>query len=331
LCVVIGTEFVSAQKKETLHMYISGDVPAMNVMLGAFKESHPDIEIESVRASAGKMLARLRAEKENPQVSIWYVGPSLDHIAAKKDGLTAPYTESLAWQWMPDKFKDPDGHWASCCVGMIAFVSNKDFLEEHNVEAPTSWQDLLNPVFKGEIATAYPYTSGTSYTILATIIQLMGEKEGFEYVKKLDEQMHHYTESGSACIAQAGMGEIAVGIAFAHDITVKGIWAGYPVEMSFPTEGTGCVNAGTISLIKVKENLEPEIPLAKIFFDWSLSAEAQSLYANPDVGYVPVNPEAELGEGVVSPSAVTCIEFDELWAGENKDRLIDKWRESTGK
>jgi iron(III) transport system substrate-binding protein len=313
--------------KKVLHMCVSGDVAAMRIVLGAFEETHPNIELKWIRLSAGKALARIRAERENPQSSIWYVGPSLDHIAAKKDGLTTPNKESMAWQMMPEKFKDPDGYWAAICVGMIGFVSNKDFLEKHNVEAPKSWQDLLNPAFEGEIAMAYPYTSGTAYTVLSTIIQIMGEAKGFEYLEKLDKQMHHYTESGSACIAQAGMGEVGVGVAFAHDITVKGIWKGYPVEMTFPEEGTGCINAGAVSLIKGG----PEPELAKIFYDWCLSAEAQSLYKNHDIGYIPVNPEAEVGEGVTRPGEVKCIKFDEVWSGENKERLVDIWRNTTGK
>jgi len=45
--------------------------------------------------------------------------------------------------------------------------------------------------------------------------------------------MHHYNTSGSACITQAGLGEIAIGIAFSHDILAKGTAAGYPIKGSF--------------------------------------------------------------------------------------------------
>lgn len=322
-----GLQAQMPKPKGVLRMYVCADTKAWRVLLEGFNKAYPDIEVKWVRASAGKQLARIRAEAANPQASILYVGPSGTHIALEEDGLTVPYRESLAWQWMSDKFKDPDGYWSAMTLGIIGFVVNKNFLEEHKIEAPTSYQDLLKPEFKGELAMAYPYTSGTAYTTLATVIQLMGEAEGFEYFKKLDKQMHHYTESGSACIAEVGMGEIAGGIAFAHDIVSKGIWAGYPVEMSFPYEGTSAINAGCMSLIKGG----PEPELAKIFYDWALSAEAQSLYKHHDVGYIPMNPESEVGEGVVLPEDVTLIEYDEEWAGKNKDRLIDRWREITGK
>ena len=55
---------------------------------------------------------------------------------------------------------------------------------------PVSYTHLLKPEFKGQISFAYPYTSGTAYTILATVVQLMGEDEGFKYMMELDKNVH---------------------------------------------------------------------------------------------------------------------------------------------
>ena len=71
-------------------------------------------------------------------------------------------------------------------------------------------------------------------------------------------------ESGRVtAAAEAGLGEVAVGIAFSHDIMAKGIKKGYPVVMTFPKEGTG-YEIGAVSLLKGG----PEPELAKVFFDW---------------------------------------------------------------
>ena len=84
---------------------------------------------------------------------------------------------------------------------------------------------------------AYAYTSGTANTLLAAIVQLMDEETGFDYIAKLDRNVHHYNRSGSACVTQVGFGEVAVGIAFSHDIVKKGPAKGYPVVLSFPEGG----------------------------------------------------------------------------------------------
>lgn len=319
--------------KKTLHMYTAFDVDENRIYMGAFEKSYPDITIKWVRMSAGEVLARVRAESKNPQASIWFAGPSTSHIAAAADGLLAPYTGSLAWQYLPADFKDPKGLWTGFYTGFIAFATNTNFLKKHGVKAPTSWYDLLKPVFKKEIAKAYAYTSGTAYTTLISHLQAMGPKKlGWdeadkEYVKKLSAQMHHYTKAGSACVTEAGLGEVAIGIAFSHDIMAKGIKKGYPVVMSFPKEGTG-YEIGAVSLIKGG----PEPELAKVFFDWLMTAEAQSLFQKWN--RVPLNPEAEPAKGLVTADKVSVIKgFGGriTWYGQRKDEMIDQWRIITGR
>ena len=229
----------------------------------------------------------------------------------------------MGWQYLPAKFKDPDGYWVGIYTGFIAFASNKDYLEQHGLEPPTSWYDLLKPEFCGKLSMAFPYTSGTGYTRLATLVFLMGEEQALEFEKKISECIHHYTKAGSACVTEVGLGEVAVGIAFSHDVIAKGIAKGYPVVLSFPKEGTG-YEIGAMALIKGG----PEPDLAKIFYDWMLSAEAQSLFKR---WYrVPLNPEAELAEGLITAEMVNLVDYDALWAAENRDRLCELWQEVTG-
>ena len=53
--------------------------------------------------------------------------------------------------------------------------------------------------------------------MLATMVQLMGEDKGFEYLKALHKNVNQYTKSGSAPIKAAGLGETTIGIVFMHD------------------------------------------------------------------------------------------------------------------
>ncbi|MGC9530612.1 MAG: ABC transporter substrate-binding protein [Candidatus Bipolaricaulaceae bacterium] len=315
--------------QQVLHMYTAFDADQAQVYIEAFEAAHPDIDVQWVRLSSGQVLARIRAEAANPQASIWFGGSNTSHIAAAQDGLLEPYTESLAWQFMPDQFKDAAGRWIGIYVGYIGFVTNTEFLEDVGAEAPASWQDLLKPEFKGEISLAYPFSSGTAYTTLAGMLSAIGSPEpGFDpedeaFIKAFNKQVHHYNESGSACITQAGIGEIGVGVAFSHDILKKGVAAGYPVVMTFPSEGTS-YEIGGMALIRGG----PELELAKIFYDWALSKEAQDLYKQ--FYRIPLNPEAEVAEGSVTAADVEVLPIDLMWYGEHKDEVIDHWRELTG-
>lgn len=321
LVLAVGLSGLAATK--VLHIYTALDVDEAKIYIEAFQQKYPDIKVEWVRLSAGELLARLRAEAANPRASPWLGGPSDTFIVAKMEGLLAPYKESLGWQYLPAKFKDPDGYWVGIYTGFIAFASNKDYLEKHGLEPPTSWYDFLRPEFCGKISVAFPYTSGTGYARLATLVFLMGEDKALEYEKKLSECIHHYTRAGSAPVTEVGLGEVVLGVAFSHDVIAKGIAKGYPVVLSFPKEGTG-YEIGAMALIKAG----PEPDLAKIFYDWMLSAEAQSLFKR---WYrVPLNPEAELAEGLITAEMVNLVDYDALWAARNRDRLCELWQKVTG-
>ncbi|GAJ20674.1 unnamed protein product, partial [marine sediment metagenome] len=206
-----------------------------------------------------------------------------------------------------------DWAWTGFYTGAIGFVSNVNFLKEHNVKAPTAWSQLLDPAFEDNIAMAYPYTSGTAYTTYATLVQMIGMDKTLDWWEEFDKQsIHQYTKSGTACIAMVGIGEVAVGIAFSHDIMAKGINKGYPVVMTFPEEGTG-YEVGGLSLIKGG----PEPELAKQFIDWCYTKEAQDLFQK--YNRLPVNPKATVKEGSVTLDQVKLIDYDHILAGESKD------------
>ncbi|MDX9802115.1 MAG: extracellular solute-binding protein, partial [Spirochaetia bacterium] len=130
------------------------------------------ITVNYVRMSSGEALARIRAEKDNPQFDIWWGGPIDSFVAAKNEGLLAAY-KSPNYKNLLDlkKYKDEDDHYVGIYVGSLGFATNKNWLAANpGTKAPTSWDDLLRPEFKGQILVAHPSTSGTSYTALATVL-----------------------------------------------------------------------------------------------------------------------------------------------------------------
>ena len=65
---------------------------------------------------------------------------------------------------------------------------------------------------------ADPNSSGTAYTLLATVVQLMGEDKGFDYLKRLHRNVNQYTKSGAAPAKATSLGETLIGITFQHDM-----------------------------------------------------------------------------------------------------------------
>jgi len=283
-------------------------------------EAKYGITVNYVRMSSGESLARVRAEKDNPQFDIWWGGPIDSFVAAKQEDLLEAY-DSPNYKNLLDqtKYKDAENYWVGIYVGTLGFCTNTDWLADNpGVEAPTSWADLLRPEFEGQLMVAHPSTSGTSYTALATMLQLMGEDQGWEYARQYAGQMLQFTKSGAAPAKFVGQGEAAVCIVFSHDIVHEIDDNGLPLELTFPAEGTG-YEIGGMGIIKGAKNMDA----AKKWFDWALTAEAQALGPKYKAYQAPTVSGVELSHPELLE--VNLIDYDFQWAGEHKTEFVDKF------
>lgn len=286
-------------------------------------EKETGIETEMVRMSGGEIYSRIKAEKDNPSASVWYGGGALTFMAADNEGLLEHYVSPAA-ENIPGNFKDEDGAWTGIYSGYLGIEANKVWLEENNVEMPTTFDDLLKPEFKGNIVIAHPASSSTAYNFLATILQLKGEEEGFEYLQKFNEQVRQYTKSGSAPGRMAGMGEAPIAIGFIHD-AIKYQEEGYTdLIFTAPEEGTG-YEIGAAAIINDAPNQEA----AKKFIDWALSKEAQELGKTVGSFQFLTNKNAEPPEQALSIKDTKLINYDFKWAADNRSTFLEKFMELT--
>jgi iron(III) transport system substrate-binding protein len=206
-------------------------------------------------------------------------------------------------------------------MGALGFSFNTELLKKKGLAPPRCWADLLQPALKGEVQMANPASSGTAYTAVATIMQVMGEAKGFEYLKKLHANINQYTKSGVAPAKAVARGETLVGISFIHDVVTEAV-AGFPVGSAAPCEGTG-YEIGSMSIVSGARNLEG----ARRFADWALTAPAQSLGARAKQFQVPSNRGAEIPPEAPKLSEIKLIDYDFKKYGSSVERrrLLDKW------
>jgi len=282
-------------------------------------EKQTGIKVSYVRMSSGEILSRIRAEQDNPKASVWFGGPADAFIQAKEEGLLVPYI-SPNTAFIDPKYRDPEGYWTGIYIGSIAFVSNKAWLQEVGMQAPQSWKDLLKPAYRGMISMPDPRSSGTAYTILATLVQLFGEDEAFHYLRQLHQQHMVYTTSGSVPGRTVGMGEVGTAVMFSHD-ALKFYKEGFDnLIISFPNEGTG-YEIGAVAMI----NNGPHTEEAKQFIDWSLTKQAQELGKQVGNYQLLTHQDAESPEEAFPLNKLNVITYDLNWAGNNRQRLITRW------
>src|SRR5580765_1188016 len=173
--------FLISAQAEPLHIYTSADPEVAQRLVDQYKKDTGK-EVDYVRLSTGEALTRIRIEANNPKASVWAVGPGIEFAFAADSGLLEPYQPKVNYK-LDARYHDPTYRWTGLYLGAIGFGTNETFLKEKKIKAPTSWKDLLKPEFKGKVAYAYPYTSGTALTILLAIVRVLGEDPAFDYIR----------------------------------------------------------------------------------------------------------------------------------------------------
>lgn len=284
-------------------------------------ENECKIKTTYIRLSSGEALAKLKADKANPQFSVWWGGPADGFIAANNEGLLEPY-KPKGVDKIPAKYKDAKGVWTGIYVGALGVALNTKVLKDKNLPEPTSWADLAKPAYKGQISMAHPASSGTSYTMMATQMFLNGKdiEKGFAYLKLFHKNVLQYQKTGAAPARLAGQGEVAIGVVFSHDI-VAAIDAGFKdLKVMFPSEGTG-YEIGGMALVKDA----PDPRAGKTFMDWAIGKKAQELGPEFKAYQIPTNPDAKVSEKSVKLAQVKTVDYDFQWAGDNKKVLVDRF------
>ena len=282
------------------------------------------VKVNMSLKGSGEALAQLIAERANPKTDIWFGGTGAPHLQAAEQGLSLEYRSPSLPQlhaWAQQQATQSAYKTVGIYSGPLGFGYNTELVAKKKMPVPKSWADLLNPVYKNEIQVANPASSGTAYTMIATLVQLMGEDKAFEYMKGLHKNIATYTRSGTGPIKAVARGETTVSISFVHDGPGEAM-QGFPVATITPAEGTGA-EIGSMSLIKGARNLDH----AKKFYEWALTAAAQEMGAAARQYQVPSNKAAKVDPRVPDFKKIKFIDYDyaKYGASAERRRLISRW------
>lgn len=305
------------QAAKEVVVYASVDEANAKSILDAFT-ADTGIKAAFVHLSSGPAYSRIKAEANNPQADVWLGAPNENHIMAKDNGLTVAY-KSAALDKLGDQFKDPEGYWRSFYMNPMAFGVNTEALKKAGAPMPNSWADLTKPVYKGLIQAPTPQASGTAYNIVTSLVASKGEDAAFAYMAELNRNIQTYTSSGTGPSKAVAVGQCAIGIQFTPAF-FQFIAEGYPLKVIFPEEGVG-FEAPAVSILKGAKNMDS----AKTLVDWLVSKAGQDVLSEVNTYFYPVNPEAELAEGMPAFESLKTIPVDSQWAGSNKERLVERW------
>ena len=245
-----------ADAQQKLVVYTSNDSTLNELTSAAFRKE-TGIQVEMISAGSGVVVKRIQSEKERPQGDIiWGVSRSL--LETNK-AYFAPYA-SKNIDAIPAEYRDPDNLWIGNNLHLLVILQNTKALPAN--DGPKTWNDLLDPKYKGKIAFTDPANSGSAYSTVTLLVDLWGGGDaGWQKVKALFANMKVLNRS-SLVFQGVGNGEYPLGISLEY---AGYLWAknGAPVTTIYPAEGTYAAMEG-VAIIKNGPNPES----AKKFVDW---------------------------------------------------------------
>ena len=322
LVLSLGAASALAQKTQLL-VYTALETDQLKAYQEGFNKVQPDIELKFVRDSTGVIIAKLLAEKSNPQADvIWGVAAS-GLALFDQQGMLEPYAplnlDAIMSQYR-DKANPP--YWFGMDVWVAAICFNTVEAQKKNLPKPETWKDLTKPSYKGQIVMPNPPASGTGFFDVTAWLTLFGDDNGkgggWKFMDALNENIAMYTHSGSKPCNMAASGEFVMGISFEYRANTNKA-KGAPIDLIFPKEGLGW-DLEAFAIHKGTKNLAAAQKLA----DWASSKDAMLLYgknfaitAQPGVAQplanVPKDYEARL------------VKMDFEWAANNRERILDEW------
>ena len=242
-------------------------------------------------------------------------GGGVDSLEAHRE-LFAPYVSGGAGEIWPD-YRCEDGTWTPFSALPVVLIYNPKLCR---INPPADWDSLLDPAWRGRIAFADPAASGSAYTALATLLQVMpggAEQVMGAFVRNLTNGV---LASSSDVVSAVADGSCYIGVTM-EDVAL-GIQAGYDIAMVYPERGTSVVPDGmaVVAGCAHQEN-------AQKFIDFALGADVQSYLVNFCARR---SVRTDLFQRAEETENLTLCDYDLQWASAQQEELLSLWRELSG-
>lgn len=270
----ITPELVDAAKADgKVVFYTATDVAVAEKLAELFRKEYPGIEVQVERAGSERVFQRIGQEYSTGiyNADVIETSDAVHFEYFKREGWLQPaLPQEVADKWPADE-KDPDGQFAAYRAHLSVMAYRSDLLPE--ADAPKTWNDLLDPKYKGKMVKAHPGYSGTIMTATFVLSQLLG----WDYFEKLGTQEIMQVQSSTEPPKKLAQGERALEVDGNEYNIHRLIDEGKPIKIVYPAEGTPLAVGNAAVLGKA-----PHPNAARLFYAFLFSLEAQQL--NSDFG-----------------------------------------------
>ena len=301
------------QEDNQLIVYTSHKPEVYEPVIKEFEE-RTGIWVEVVSGGTTEMLERIAKEDGKDSGDVMF-GGGVDSLEAYSDYFISYKTSQS--ELFDTAYRSNKNKWTAFSKLPIVFIYNNKLV--YPAGTPRSWSELLNSRWKGKIAFAAPGKSGTSYTALSTMIQVLsssteenpiGEDEIIStFIDNLEGSV---SDSSGDVLDDVISGTKLVGVTL-EEAALKRIAAGEDLDMVYPREGTSAVPDGTAILKNA-----PHERNAQLFLDFTVSEDVQQLLVDKCCRR-PVRTD------IIQPEQIEEVTYNLTWSSEHQKEILDKW------
>lgn len=302
-------------------------------LTNGFMVKYPNIEVELQSMGTGDVLARIEAEKENPQADIDWGAINFNFYKQHPD-LWESYVSPNEANLDENYRNNTDGNVTYCNLsGSGCFILNNTLLKELGVEVK-GYADLLQPELKGKIAMGDPTASSSAFAELTNMLLDMGEGDtpadrymsdaAWDYIAKFIDNIDGIVLSSSSQVYKNVIaGEYAVGVSY-EDPVVQAIIDNKDnpdadLSLMYPEEGAVWLPAG-VAIVKNAPNMDN----AKLFVDYVLSEEAQTALSKTTIRGTMTSIAQDCPE--MKPfEEINVVYEDQAAVAELQTEMLEKW------
>ncbi len=289
--LIVGLQAGSAEAQEKLYVYTSMKESLIGQLKTAFAAKHPEVKLDYQSAGAGKLMAKIAAERESGKIlaDVLWTSEVPDFYQLQAQGILQPYVPKEI-KALVNPLPDYDGSFTAVRLGTLGVAYNTRLIKT----APKTWADVQGPAFKGAYGIANPALSGTAYMSVSLLVKQFG----WGYIEALRANGAKMGKGSGQVVDDTASGDLLASLAVDY-ITLDKVDKGATLALVFPPEML--VIPSPITIFKGSPNTEA----AKKFVDFVLSKEGQTIIAQE--GTLPVRSDVQVPDRFPLPPVADAM------------------------
>jgi iron(III) transport system substrate-binding protein len=260
-------------------------------MVEAFEKKYPGIHVKYSRQTTGEVALKLANEARAGKMQADVFDGTAGIFSALSPDLMEKLPDGVARDFPPE-YRDPQGYWAAVNLFILTPAINTELVKA--ADAPKSYQDLLDPKWRGRMAWTTDPTVNGPPGFIGNILITMGEAGGMDYLRTLaGQKIVNVPAAQRVVLDQVINGQYPLGLMTMNHHSAISSGEGAPVAWLKVEPAVGSLDH--MGLLKNS----PHPNAGKLLAEFVLSEDGQKVVQ--EANYIPASPNVAAKTPTLKP------------------------------